>query len=62
MNTEAEKYPLTVTLTLTSSQCRTNHENDRIHSIGESDARRRIYTLGGGQAYDRSNDEAAVVA
>jgi hypothetical protein len=36
-----------------------NHENEHVRSIGQEEASRRKYKrleLGGGQAYDRSND------
>jgi hypothetical protein len=36
-----------------------NHENEHVHSIGQGEARHRNcmrHKLGGGQAYDRSND------
>jgi hypothetical protein len=36
-----------------------NYENKRVHSIGQSEARYRKYKrlkLGGGQAYNHSND------
>jgi hypothetical protein len=42
-----------------------NHENANVRNIGQSEARHRKYKrlkLGGGQAYDRSSDQAAVVA
>jgi hypothetical protein len=43
-----------------------NHGNEHVRGIGQGEARHRKYTkrleLGGGQAYDRSSDEAAVVA
>jgi methionine synthase II (cobalamin-independent) len=42
-----------------------NHENVNVRNIGQGEARHREYKrlkLGGGQAYDRSNDTAAVVA
>jgi hypothetical protein len=42
-----------------------NHENEHVRSIGQGEARQRKYKrlkLGGGQAYDRSSDYAAVVA
>jgi hypothetical protein len=41
------------------------HENVNVRSIGQGEARHRKYKrlkLVGGQAYNRSNDEAAVVA
>jgi hypothetical protein len=41
-----------------------NHENEH-RGIGKSEARHRKYKrlkLGGGQAYDRTSDQAAVVA
>jgi hypothetical protein len=42
-----------------------NHENEHVRGIRQGEARRRKYKklkLGGGQAYDRSSDWAAVVA
>jgi hypothetical protein len=42
-----------------------NHENEHVCSIGLGEARHRKYKrlkLGGGHAYDRSSDYAAVVA
>jgi hypothetical protein len=42
-----------------------NHDNENIRTIGQGEARHRMYKrlkLGGGQAYDRSNDLTAVVA
>jgi hypothetical protein len=42
-----------------------NHENEHVSSTGEGEARHIKYKRlkhGGGQAYDRSNVEAAVVA
>jgi hypothetical protein len=36
-----------------------NHENEHVRGIGQGDAKRRKYKrlkLGGGQAYNRSND------
>jgi hypothetical protein len=42
-----------------------NYENCPVHSIGQGEDRHRKYRrlkLGGGQAYYRSSDEAAVVA
>jgi hypothetical protein len=42
-----------------------NHENEHVRSTGQGEARHRKYNrlkLGGGQAYDRSSDSAAVVA
>jgi hypothetical protein len=42
-----------------------NHENEHIHGIGQGEARHRKYKrlkLDGGHAYDRSSDQAAVVA
>jgi hypothetical protein len=42
-----------------------NHENVNVRNIGQGKARHRKYKrlkLGGGQAYDHSNDKAAVVA
>jgi hypothetical protein len=42
-----------------------NHENENVRSIGQGEARHRKYkTLkpGGGQAFDRSSDQIAVVA
>jgi hypothetical protein len=42
-----------------------NHENGPVRSIGQGEARHGKYKrlkLGGGQAYDRSSDYAAVVA
>jgi hypothetical protein len=42
-----------------------NHENEHVYCIGQGEAIHREYKklkLGGGQAYGRSNDEAAVVA
>jgi hypothetical protein len=41
-----------------------NHENADVRNIGESEARHRKHKglkLGGGQAYDRSSDQAVVV-
>jgi hypothetical protein len=41
-----------------------NHENEHVRSTGNSEARHRKYKmlkLGGGQAYDSSSDQAAVV-
>jgi hypothetical protein len=35
------------------------HENDHVHSVGQGEARHKIYKmlkLGSGQAYDRSSD------
>jgi hypothetical protein len=42
-----------------------NHENEHVRGIGQGEARHRKYknlNLGGGEAYDRSSDYAAVVA
>jgi hypothetical protein len=42
-----------------------NHENTNVRNFGQGEARHRKYKrlkLGGGQAYDRSSDQAAVVA
>jgi hypothetical protein len=42
-----------------------NHENEHVRGIGQGEARHRKYKrpkLGGGQAYDRSSDQAAVAA
>jgi hypothetical protein len=42
-----------------------NHENGHIRDIGQGEAKHRNYkriTFGGGQAYDRSSDQAPVVA
>jgi hypothetical protein len=42
-----------------------NHENANVRNIGQGDAWQRKYKrpkLGGGEAYDRSNDKIAVVA
>jgi hypothetical protein len=42
-----------------------NRENEHVRSIGQGEARHKKYkklNFGGGQAYDRSNDKAAVVA
>jgi hypothetical protein len=42
-----------------------NHENEYVRGRGQGEARHRKYKrlkLGGGQAYDCSSDEAAVVA
>jgi hypothetical protein len=42
-----------------------NHENEYVRGIGQGEARHRKYKrlkLGGGQAYGRSSDAAAVVA
>jgi hypothetical protein len=42
-----------------------NHENEHVRIIGQGEPRHRKYKrlkLGGGQAYDRSSDYAAVVA
>jgi hypothetical protein len=42
-----------------------NHENANFRNIGQGEARHRKYKrlkLGGGEAYDRSSDLAAVVA
>jgi hypothetical protein len=42
-----------------------NHDNENVRTIGQGEARHRKYKklkLGGGQAYDRSNDNIAVVA
>jgi hypothetical protein len=42
-----------------------NHENANVPNIGQSEARHRKYKglkLGGGQPYDRSSDQDAVVA
>jgi hypothetical protein len=33
-----------------------NHENNRVRSIGQGEARHRKYKKGGGQVYDRSSD------
>jgi hypothetical protein len=41
-----------------------NHENDYVRGIGQGEARHRKYKrlkLGGGQAYNRSRDYAALV-
>jgi hypothetical protein len=41
------------------------HDNEHVRGIGQGEARHRKYKrlkLGCGQAYDRSNDYAAVVA
>jgi hypothetical protein len=48
-----------------TSRSHKNHENEPVHVIGQGEARHRKYKrlkLGGGQAYDCSNDQAAVVA
>jgi hypothetical protein len=56
---------------LTSKLCRLqaeviqNHENEHVHIIGHGEARHKKYKglkFGSGQAYYRSNDQAAVVA
>jgi hypothetical protein len=42
-----------------------NHDNENVHGIGQGEARHRKYKrlkLGGGQAYNCSNDVAAVIA
>jgi hypothetical protein len=42
-----------------------NHENEHVHSIGQSEARHtkcKRFKLGGGQAYTCSSDKAAIVA
>jgi hypothetical protein len=42
-----------------------NHENEHVNNIGQGEARHRKhkkFKIGGGQAYDRSSDQAAVVA
>jgi hypothetical protein len=42
-----------------------NHENEHVHSIRQGEARHRklkALKLGGGQAYDGSSDQVAVVA
>jgi hypothetical protein len=42
-----------------------NHENEHVCGPGQGEARHRKYKrlkLGGGQAYDRSSDYAAVIA
>jgi hypothetical protein len=42
-----------------------NHENANVRNIGQGEPRHRKYKrlkLGGGQAYDRSSDQTAVVA
>jgi hypothetical protein len=42
-----------------------NHENANVRNIGQGEPRYRKYKrlkLGGGQAYDRSSDQTAVVA
>jgi hypothetical protein len=42
-----------------------NHENINVRGIGQGEARHRKYKIlefGGGQAYDRSSGQAAVVA
>jgi hypothetical protein len=47
------------------SEVMQNHEDEHIHGIGQSEARRRkcgTIKLVGGQAYDLSSDHVAVVA
>jgi hypothetical protein len=47
------------------AEVRQNHENEHVRSIGQCEARHRKYKrlkLDGGQSYDRSRDQAAVVA
>jgi hypothetical protein len=42
-----------------------NHENEHVHSVRNGEARYRKYERlksGGGQGYDRSSNQAAVVA
>jgi hypothetical protein len=42
-----------------------NHDNENVRNIGQGEARHRKYKklkLGGGQAYERSSDQTAVVA
>jgi hypothetical protein len=48
-----------------SDSGRKKHENEHVLGIGQGEARHGKYkrlSLGGGQAYDRSRDKAAVVA
>jgi hypothetical protein len=42
-----------------------NHDNENVRNIGQGEARHKSYKrlkLGGGQAYDSSNDYTAVLA
>jgi hypothetical protein len=52
-------YDYTTELCKQQAEVIQNHENDHVRGIGQGEARHRKYKrlkLGGGQAYDRSND------
>jgi hypothetical protein len=53
------EYDLTTKLCRQEADFIQNHENEHVRSRGQGEARRRKYKklkLGGGKAYDRSND------
>jgi hypothetical protein len=50
---------------ITYGEPKQSHENEHVRGVGQGEARHRKYKrlkLGGGKAYDRSSDYAAVVA
>jgi hypothetical protein len=58
-------YDYITKLSLQQVEVIRNHENEHVRSMGQDEVRHRKYKrlkLAGDQAYDRSSDQAAVVA